>query len=52
MIVQQALREGVVRLTEAGIEGAARDARWLMAGCLNIEVGRLIAISLGACIST
>jgi len=41
VIVQQALREGVVRLTEAGIEGAARDARWLMAGCLNINVGRL-----------
>lgn len=41
MIVQEALREGVARLTEAGIDGAARDARWLMAGCLGIEVGRL-----------
>ncbi len=41
MIVQQVLRDGVIRLKDAGIDGAVRDARWLMAGCLGIEAGRL-----------
>ncbi len=41
MIVQFALRQGVAQLVDAEIDGAARDARWLMAGCLGIEVGRL-----------
>ena len=41
MTVGAVLREGVEKLRAAGIEGAARDARLLMAACLDVEPGRL-----------
>ena len=31
------------RLGEAGIEGARQEARWLVAGLMDIEPGELIA---------
>lgn len=43
MTIQQAMREGAARLSAAGIVGAARDARWLMAAALGIEPDRLAA---------
>jgi release factor glutamine methyltransferase len=39
--VQLALLAGIRRLAEAGIEGAPRDARFLMAHALQIDAGRL-----------
>jgi release factor glutamine methyltransferase len=39
--IAEELRAGVLRLREAGVEGAARDARLLMAAALGIEPGRL-----------
>jgi release factor glutamine methyltransferase len=39
--VQVALIEGVQRLTQAGIDGAPRDARLLMADVLGVDAGRL-----------
>ncbi|QGX98242.1 peptide chain release factor N(5)-glutamine methyltransferase [Roseovarius faecimaris] len=41
MRVQEALATGTRLLTEAGIEGAARDARRLMAAFLEVEPGRV-----------
>jgi release factor glutamine methyltransferase len=41
---QALLRQGISVLTEAGIEGAARDARVLMANCLKIDRSRLTLI--------
>lgn len=39
--VQEALRAALAQLKEAGIEGAARDARLLMAARLGLDPGRL-----------
>lgn len=41
MIVQEALALGTRLLQEAGIDGAARDARRLMAAFLEVEPGRV-----------
>ena len=38
---QDLLRQGIDVLNEAGVEGAARDARVLMANCLDIDRTRL-----------
>lgn len=42
--VQGALAAGLAALKGAGIDGAARDARLLMAGALQIEAGRLTLV--------
>lgn len=44
MTVQRALIAGTKRLTEAGIDGAPRDARLLMAHVLGVEPGRLTLV--------
>ncbi len=44
MTVQEALLLGTRLLNEAGIEGAARDARKLMAALLDIDPGRLTLV--------
>ncbi|GHC45844.1 peptide chain release factor N(5)-glutamine methyltransferase [Neogemmobacter tilapiae] len=41
MIAQEALRQGVIRLREAGIEDAARDARVLLAFAMALPQDRL-----------
>ena len=41
MTVQSVLTHGIRALQTAGIDGAARDARLLMAGALGIDVSRL-----------
>ena len=41
---QDLLRQGIDVLNEAGVEGAARDARVLMANCLDIDRTRLTLI--------
>jgi len=41
MTVQSVLTQGIRALQTAGIDGAARDARLLMAGALGIDVSRL-----------
>lgn len=41
MQAQALLAEAVARLREAGIDGAARDARWLMAHALDVTPDRL-----------
>ncbi|MFP4569141.1 peptide chain release factor N(5)-glutamine methyltransferase [Rhodosalinus sp.] len=41
MTVAEALALGRARLAAAGIEGAARDARWLLAGAMATEPGRI-----------
>lgn len=46
--VQAALRVGVVRLTEAGISGAAGDARRLMAAALDLGPDRLVVVARDA----
>ncbi len=40
-LVQTALRDGIARLTTAGVPGASRDARLLMAAALGIEPGQV-----------
>ncbi|MGI3185027.1 peptide chain release factor N(5)-glutamine methyltransferase [Nioella aestuarii] len=40
-LIREALAEATLRLTSAGIDGAARDARWLLAKATGIERGRL-----------
>ncbi len=42
MIVKQALSAGTARLVQAGVDGAARDARRLMAACLRVDAARLV----------
>lgn len=41
MTVAEALASGRARLAAAGIEGAARDARRLLAGAMGVEAGRI-----------
>lgn len=41
MIARDALAQAVTRLAQAGIEGAARDARWLLAHAMGIPSDRL-----------
>lgn len=45
MIVQTVLRAAVQRLTAAGIDGAARDARVLIAAALGVEPSRVTLIA-------
>ena len=40
-LIREALAEATARLTAAGIDGSARDARWLMAAATGIDRGRL-----------
>ncbi len=44
MTVTEALARGTAQLRLAGIEGAARDARRLLAGALGVEAGRVGAM--------
>ena len=44
MTVQEALRLGIGRLREVGIDDPARDARLLMAACLGVERDRLTLV--------
>lgn len=41
MSIGAGLREGIARLRAAGIEGAARDGRLLMAGALGVDPARI-----------
>lgn len=45
MTIQEALALGTRLLNEAGIEGAARDARRLMAALLDVEPGRVTLLA-------
>ncbi|WP_422072971.1 peptide chain release factor N(5)-glutamine methyltransferase [Tranquillimonas rosea] len=45
MTGDEALRAAIPRLRDAGIEGAPRDARWLLAHALGIEPGRVPLVS-------
>lgn len=45
MIVQTALRDAVQRLNAAGIDGAARDARVLMAAAMGVDASRVTLIA-------
>jgi release factor glutamine methyltransferase len=42
--VQAVLADGIAQLQRAGIDGAARDGRLLMAAALGVDAGRLVVV--------